>query len=322
MQQPLLYLCKDEVERALPPPRQLVDALEYAFGLHGAGKVLTGPKGALVTGRGDYFGTLAALSADLGYGYCQNTLAVPPAHAEAGTHHIRGLAILTDAARLQPLAIIDAFWPATWLPAAATAVAARRLARPDAKVLGFIATGEQAKVHLAALEGGFEFRRVLAWNRSVEGGRRFADWAGGRGIEVELTHEPRAVVKAADLLVSSVPHAADLAPFLDPAWVPPGAFVSSVDLGRSWKPGLEGFERVVSDDIAQAESQYRLGRLRFAGPYDADLGQLLTDARAGREDARQRVAFVHPGHAVGVLAIAAAVYERALAEGIGTRLPT
>ena len=315
----LLYLHREDVSRALPPVRDLTDTVERAFALHARAGILTAPKGALVTARGDYFGSLTALSAELGYGCCQNTLSASREHA-GDSHHIRGLAILTDAKTFQPVAVMDAFWPATWLPAAVSAVAARRLARHDAGHLGLIATGEQARVHLLALAAERPLTEVRAWNRGRAGGEAFVEWARDQGHEVTLVATPREAIEGADLVVSSVPHANDLEPFIDPAWVTAGAFVSVVDLGRSWLPGLVDFDRVVCDDRAQADSQHRLGRLKFAGPYDADLADLMAGRSAGREDDAARVAFVHPGHAVGLLAIAIAVYERALDRGIGARL--
>ena len=106
---------------------------------------------------------------------------------------------------------------------------------------------------------------------------------------------PREAVEQADVVVTSAPHANDLAPFLDPDWVSPGALASSVDPGRSWLPGLARLDRLVCDDRAQAKSQHRLGRLKFPGPYDADLAELLAGRRPGRENDTDRVAFVHPG---------------------------
>ena len=84
----LLYLHREDVSRALPPVRDLTDTVERAFALHARAGILTAPKGALVTARGDYFGSLTALSAELGYGCCQNTLSASREHA-GDSHHIR-----------------------------------------------------------------------------------------------------------------------------------------------------------------------------------------------------------------------------------------
>ena len=75
-------------------------------------------------------------------------------------------------------------------------------------------------------------------------------------------------IRGADLIVSTVPSGPALKPFLDPAWVAPGAFVSAVDLGRSWLDGFEAFDRIVTDDRAQAVMQHAEGRVRYGGAYD------------------------------------------------------
>jgi len=136
-----------------------------------------------------------------------------------------------------------------------------------------------------------------------------------------VADEPRRAVEGSDIVVTSVPSAPDLAPFLEPAWLAPGSFASLVDLARSWRPGLERLDRLVIDDKDQADSQANDGRLKFAGPYDTEIAELVSGARPGRGSASERIAFVHPGHAVGILAIAASLYERAKALGLGARLP-
>jgi ornithine cyclodeaminase/alanine dehydrogenase-like protein (mu-crystallin family) len=97
--------------------------------------------------------------------------------------------------------------------------------------------------------------------------------------------------------------------------------VSAIDLGYSWLPGLGEFERIVTDDRAQAAHEIAIRLQEFAGPYDTDVTELLTGALLGRELDDQRIIVAHGGHAIGILALAAHVYEKARDTGLSTSWP-
>jgi alanine dehydrogenase len=120
--------------------------------------------------------------------------------------------------------------------------------------------------------------------------------------------------------VSTVPEHPGWSAFLDPALLPPKAFVAAVDLGRSWLPARYGeFALVATDDIAQSRALVTEGRLKSPPNFAADLAALASGAHAGPSSGR--TFFVFSGHVLGDLAIAAALYRRALERGIGAKLP-
>jgi ornithine cyclodeaminase/alanine dehydrogenase-like protein (mu-crystallin family) len=125
------------------------------------------------------------------------------------------------------------------------------------------------------------------------------------------------------MVVSSAPRASFPEPFLDAAWVSPGAFVSGVDLARSWRPeGIRALELVTTDHREQSLAESRKpGVLPYAGDYDADLVELAAGMKPGRTSAAQRAMLIHPGLGLGDVAIAALALERATALGLGTLLP-
>ena len=92
-----------------------------------------------------------------------------------------------------------------------------------------------------------------------------------RGLQARIIQIAEEAIRGADLIVSTVPSGPALKPFLDPGWVAPGAFVSAVDLGRSWLDGFEAFDRIVTDDRAQAIMQHAEGRVRYGGAYDTEI---------------------------------------------------
>ncbi len=317
----LAYLRRKDVAAAAPSPLEMIDAVERAYLSRAEGRAVAETKVGMLAEGGSYFFSLNAYSEDLGYSLCHNSMGTQIEDTPPGEHHINGLEILSDLETAKPVAVIDSHWMSTWIAAALTGVAARRLARPSSRTPGFVATGAQARVNLPALRAILPIERVVAYNRRRAGAEAFAAEARGQGVEVEVTEDPRHAVEGMDAVVTSVPFSRFNEPFIDPAWVAPGAFVSVIDLGYSWLPGLGGFERIVTDDHGQAAHEIAIGLQEFAGPYDTDITELLTGARPGRESAVQRIVVAHGGHAIGILALAVGVYERAREMGLGTSWP-
>lgn len=317
----LLFLSKKNVEAAAIPPAELIQRVERAYQVHAKGAVLVKPKTGLFTEGGKFFFSLPAASEEMGYAVTHASMGTPLDQAQPGRHHISSLEILVDAKTTQPLAVIDALWVATMIPAAVTALVAKHMARKDSRVAGFIAAGAQARSNLACLHEVRPLTTVLAYDEKRAAVDAFVRHAQSLGFQAQAAATPEEVVSQSDVLVSSVPHMPGMAPALDPTWLKPGCYVSMVDLARSWKPGLEKLDRLITDDKAQAENQARDGRLKFAGPYDTEIVELVSGKRPGRTSDSERVAFIHPGYAVGILAIAAGLYERAKAQGLGTKLP-
>lgn len=315
-----LYLTRGEVGNLGISYEAMIDGVEAAFRAWTEGKAIAHPKVASLTDVGSFFYSLNACSPLLGYSICHNSMGVQAELARPGMHHLNGMQILSDYRTAQPLAAIDTFWASTWIPAAVSGLAARLFARPDSRTLGVIATGAQARVHVPALRAVLPIERVVAYNRSRAGAESFAREFADSGIEVEVTEDPRQAVEAADVLVTAVPVSNNIVPFLDPAWVRPGTWLSLVDLARSWLPGLEAFELRVTDDHAQALHEFEIGRFKLAGPFDADLKDLVSGARSAAPAPGDRRLICHSGHAMGILALAKLVYEAALAQGVGTRL--
>ncbi|MFO0996249.1 MAG: hypothetical protein U1F33_06155 [Alphaproteobacteria bacterium] len=321
MAEDLRFLSKADVEAAALSPRELIARVETAFRLRAEGRMLAKPKLGLYTEGGNFYFSLGACSEDLGYAVTHASMGTPLEKARPGHHHISSLEILIDAESAEPVAIIDALWVATMIPAAVTALVAKHMARQDSRVAGFIAAGAQARGNLATLREILPLTTVLAYDERREAAEAFVRHAQAMGLQAQAAASARDVIGESDVVVTSVPAAPGLVPSLDPAWLKSGAYVSMVDLARSWKPGLDKLDRLVTDDKEQAAAQAKDGRLKFAGPYDTEIAELVGGVRPGRVSASERVAFIHPGHAIGILAIASGIYERAKSKGLGTMLP-
>jgi ornithine cyclodeaminase/alanine dehydrogenase-like protein (mu-crystallin family) len=317
----LLYLSRADVRAQGIAPEAARAAVEGVLAHKAEGRVHNAPKLNLLPGDGRLFQAMIALAdGDPPVLAATKVIGLAPDNGARGLPHIAGLIVLADGRSGVPLALMDATWITAVRTAALTAVAARRLARPESASVGFVACGVQARSHLAALRAEFPIRRVRAYGRTRETAERFAAEARERGLDAAAVVEPRDAVAGLDVVVTSVPASAGLEPFLDPEWLAPGAFASLVDLGRSWRSeGLGRIERRAVDDREQAEQAG--SKLAYRGPFDADLTELVAGLRPGRRTAAERAVFIFQGLAAADLAVAALVYARARERGFGVVLP-
>ena len=314
--QEILYLCNADIEACGLSLAEVEVAVEAMFAAKAAGTALMKPKLSLhAPGRAWFLASPGMMEAP---SYAGVKWVGVADNRDRGLPHIAGTILLNDAETGMPVAVLDARWVTGARTPAITAVAARRLARRDSAAIGFVACGLQARAHLAALRPHFPIARVRAFSRRLTTAQAFAEEARAGGLEAEAVEEPRAALEGMDIVITSTPAVPRTEPFLDAGWLGPGTFTSMVDLGLSWiSETLPGLDRVVTDDIAQAGSE----RLAYPEPYDGEVADLVTGRLSGRESPEERNALVFAGVGLADVAVAAAVYERALEMGIGTVLP-
>ncbi len=288
----------------------LVACLKKGFHAGSAGEIVGRPKSTVVQPDGAfYISTLATWKAR-NLGIFHSIVGAPPANLAPGEAHYRTYQLLTDYARGTPIALVDGSFTSMMLPAGITAIGARAFARSDSRIATFVGAGQQSRVNLAAIADFLPLKEVRILGRSPANAVAFAGEVRNLGLDATVHTDAETALRNADVIVTTVPSGPGLQPFLDPAWVSPGAFVSTVDVGRSWRDGFEAFDRIVSDDRAQAVVQHKEGRMRYGGDYDTELSELVTGARPPRGNAAERIVMIHPGTIVGVLAITALIYER------------
>jgi alanine dehydrogenase len=316
----LLYLSRAVVLALEIDPEAVRVTLEALLARKAAGGVRNAPKLNVLPGDGRLFQAMIAVADEPALA-ATKVVGLAPDNRARGLPHISGLIVLTDAASGVPVALMDASWITAVRPAAITAVAARRLARPDATRIGFVACGVQARSHLAALRALFPIREVRAYSCRPETALSFAAESRALGLEAEAVDDASEAVASLDIVVTSVPAAPGLEPFLDPDWLAPGSFASLVDLGRSWRrpEALGRLDlRAVDDHEQTAEAG---GKLAYHGPFDADVTELAAGRKPGRSTPEQRAMLIFQCLAAADLAIATLVYDQARARDLGTVLP-
>lgn len=236
--------------------------------------------------------------------------------------HLGGVIVLNDGQTGLPMAIMDATWITEARTAAISLVAARRYARPHSKRIGFIASGAQAYAHLWVFKEFFPLEMVTAYSRGRASAEELANKARAMGLEARVTTDPHDAVSNQDIVVTSVPAAPELSPFLDATWLDAGSFATLVDLGRAWRPvGFDAVAHRIVDDRALAKASAAYRKLVPDGPYSAELADIATNPAIGRANDSEIAVFTFQGLALADLAVAALALQAAEDFGAGILLP-
>jgi ornithine cyclodeaminase/alanine dehydrogenase-like protein (mu-crystallin family) len=105
-------------------------------------------------------------------------------------------------------------------------------------------------------------------------------------------------------------------------WFREGAFASLVDFDSYWDPAaLAQVDKFCTDDLPQLEHYRNIGYFQHIPAIHADLAELVTGRKPGRQNSKERTMACNLGLALEDIAVAPLIYERALAKGMGTWLP-
>lgn len=240
----------------------------------------------------------------------------------------QGVVVLFDHDHGIPVGIVDASEITAIRTAAASGVATRILAREDADDLAILGTGVQARTHLDAMRRVRPVERVRVFSRSPERRRRFAaEEAERHGLEIEASDSAEEAVRGAAIVCTTT---ASRKPVLFGEWLSPGAHVNAV--GSSVATARELDTRAMA--MASLFVDRRESVLNEAGDFlvardegvvdeshiRGEIGELLNGEVEGRRSAEEITLFESLGLAVEDLVSAHYVYERARAEGLGTRV--
>ena len=317
----LLYLSSADIAALDIKPKAAREALAHAFRLHAEGRTHVQPKLTVPIGPGHFFQSLCAAMPEPPFATTK-WVGVAADNSERGLPNVNGLIVVSDFTTGVPVAVLDGTNLTVLRTAAMSALAASHLARPDSATIGFIGCGAQAYGHLASLRDVLpHLRQVVCSSRSRASAEKLAANARESGLDASVADGPEEAL-ACDVVVSTVPAQPGLEPFLDASLLKAGCFVAAVDLGRPWRgEGLRALDILATDDHAQAADPSNRAKLRYPGPFDADLASLVAGTAPGRTDEKQRAMFLFPGFALGDLAVAAEVIAEAGRVGRGFYLP-
>jgi ornithine cyclodeaminase/alanine dehydrogenase-like protein (mu-crystallin family) len=318
----ILYLSRADVEAVALPMTEVIEALEEMFREKGAGRVEMPPKPGIHTRPDAFIHAMPAFIPAIEAAGLKWIAGYPENQAK-GLPYITGLLVLNDPETGLPLAIMDATWITAQRTGAATAIAARRLARPDSATVGIVACGVQGRSNLDALVCLFPIRHVRAYDLHPEISQRYAREMGGKlGIEIEPVASLREAVSGPDIVVTSGPILKDPRPAIEAGWLAPGAFASLVDFDSYWQgAALRQADKLATDDLAQLRYYRQSGYFKDTPEPYADLGELIIGQKPGRQRPDERTMTINLGLALEDMATAIRIYRRARSDGMGVELP-
>jgi len=321
----VLLLSARDVD-VLLDPASCIAAVERGLRARGEGRATpTGVLG-LPLADGGFHVKVAAFQTDRHYFAAKINGNFPANPAQRRLPTIQGVLALFDAANGTPLALIDSIRITALRTAAATAVAARRLARSESSRLLVVGCGVQAAAQLDALRVVLPISSVMCHDVRPERAVQLADRARRLGLEASAVAAVHQAARASDVIVTCT---TSRQPLLGPADVPAGCFVAAVGADNEGKqelePALMAGARVVVDLLEQC---LRIGDLRGAvaagamtpEEVHAELADVVAGRRPGRRSAEELFVLDSTGTALQDVVAAAAVYERAVERGSGTWL--
>jgi ornithine cyclodeaminase/alanine dehydrogenase-like protein (mu-crystallin family) len=318
---PLRYLSRRDVESLGIPMAEVVAIVEEMFREKGAGHAEMPPKPGIHPAGDAFIHAMPGFLPRLGAAGVK-WISGYPDNRRRGLPYISGLLILNDPDTGLPTAVMDATWVTAVRTGAATAVAARYLARADSRSAAILACGVQGRTNLEALRCVLPIERVLAYDVDRAAADTFAAEMGQQhGVAVEVASGPEAAVRGADVVVTSGPILKHPTPTVRADWLEPGTFVCPLDFDSYLTPEVFArADKLATDDSRQMAHYRTVGYFgRVPEPY-ADLGEIATGAKPGRESADEVTISVNLGLALEDVAVGKIVLSRAQSQNVGVQL--
>jgi len=327
----LLVLSKRDI-RALYSMKDCLKDVEEAFRAHQEGKTVTPVRIALSAGTGEaatlYMPSFVEPARSMGI----KIVSVFPDNPKRGRPAIQGITLLTDAENGNHLALMDATYLTVLRTGAISGVAAKYLARDDARVCALLGAGAQAIGQIQAVMEVRDLAEIRLWNRTREKAEHLAktiretrpDWTG----TVAVFDRPEQAVRGADIILCAT---RSTQPLFDGRQIPPGTHVSAIG---AYLPHMREVDAVLLNRSSKVVVDTREGAMHEAGdlliPMEAgewqaeklygELGEIVAGNKPGRERPEEITVFKSVGVAFLDTAVAKSVYEKARRLNRGTAI--
>lgn len=320
-----LLLSRGEVERLLSI-EACIDAVENVFGLQGQGKVpapgILGVKAA----QGGLHVKAGLLPGAKNYIVAKLNTNFPGNRAANDLPTIQGLVVLYDGDNGRPLAVLDSIDITIKRTAAASAIAAKYLARPDSSIATICGCGQQAAAQLRAIRTVLPLKRIYAFDRDPVAAENFVSALGTEfGAGLERARDLPSALRQSNLCVTCTT-ATEF--FVRREDVAAGTFIAAVGADDSHKqeidPALMASAKIVADDLDQCctigDTHHAIaGGLMNRESVYAELSEIVAGKKPGRTSDKEIVVFDSTGIALEDAVAAVAVYEKARDVATGAR---
>jgi len=304
---------------------EVIPAVEEAFRMKGLDKTQMPPKQYLFMKK--YSGDLRTMPA-----YLEETdvatVKVVNSHPENRKHGlptVMATIVLVDPRTGTPKAVMAGTWITALRTAAAGAIAAKYLAKPNPKTVGVVGAGTQARTQLMGLQAVFrtvEEVRVFDLNKqaALEYGQEMGNQYSLNVLPVESIKK---AVQGADIIVTATP---SRKPLVSAEWVNEGTHINCIGADAPGKQELDPCilmkSKIVVDDWEQSchggeiNVSYSKGIIRKEDVW-GDICEIAAGLKRGRTSPEEITVFTSTGLAIQDAATADIAYRKALKQKIG-----
>jgi len=317
----MLVLSRDDV-RAVLTLEDCIERVEDAFRAHAEGRTLGPGVLSVHTAGGGFHIKAAGLHGARSYFAAKTNANFPDNPRRFGLPTIQGTVVLADASNGVPLAVMESGTITALRTGAATAVAAKFLARKDARRVALVGCGVQGEIQLRALAAVLPIDHVALVDADPSRARALAERIAST-VAVRVSSDVHDALREADVCVTCTP---SRRPLLFRDDVAPGTFVAAVGADAHGKqelePELVASATLVVDVLEQCAEIGELQHVLAAGllkreDVHAELADVVSGRRPGRTRAGEITIFDSSGTALQDVAAAITVYERAREAGRG-----
>src|SRR6266850_3370524 len=304
---------------------ECIGAVDEIFRLQGEGKVpAPGILGVRATGGGLHV-KAGLLPGNRNYFVAKLNANFPGNNAHFGLPTIQGVIVVFDAENGVPLAILDSIDITIKRTAAASAVAAKYLARKESSVATICGCGQQGRAHLLAVLVVLPLTKIYAFDINKRAAIDFRNELSPElKINIELVRDLPSAIQKSDVCITCTTANESVVCKED---VSPGTFIAAVGADNEDKQEIDSAliasAKVVADSLEQScaigdvHHAIAHGLMRKEDVY-AELCEIVAGQKIGRVADDEIIVFDSTGVAIEDAVAAAAVYERALADDIGT----
>jgi len=321
----VLILTRAEVAEVMQFSDYL-EAVELAFRLYGAGQI---PGAGIldVPGKEGMFHIKAAAMPVEGSIYVAVKVNgnFPGNRERFGLPTIQGAILLCDGIRGYPLALLDSTEITIGRTGAATALAAKYLARKNSHTATICGCGNQGRIQLIALKSVLPIDRVFAWDQYPNAVAGFCQEMSDKlEIPVSPVRELKDALQASDVIVTCT---TSKQAFIRKPDVPAGVFIAAVGADSHEKQEIDPYLMAASKVVADIREQcVRMGDLHHAirqglirpEEIHGELGEIVCGQKKGRESDEETIVFDSTGTAIQDVAAAVIAYRRAMNNGAGS----
>jgi alanine dehydrogenase len=321
------FLLKRNEVAQLLSIEECIDAVEQAFKLYASGEVPAPGILGIHTQEGGFHIKAGVLNLSRNYFVAKINANFPGNSKKNGLPTIQGVIAVCNAENGRLLALMDSIEITILRTGAATAVAAKYLAKKEAKIITICGSGNQGKISLKAVMKVRQLEKVFVFDIDNNRANQFAlELSKELNIIIEPVNDLKMAVTQSDICITSTP---SKKPFLLREYITPGTFIAAVGADSEDKQELESSlllsGKLVTDitgqcaTIGELHHALQKGLMKQSDVY-AELGQIISGRKKGRTSDEEIIVFDSTGTALQDIASATIVYEKAISRNMGMKM--